>query len=122
MTSPYHEDLGVYKYGEYVYEWRSLLNTPCFGFNGPNACYSSTCSHNPSLAASEKQLSKTKLPNSSKLLFKSHFNARKPSSFERASDQSTPKLSLTSHLNVQMNAVDHNTNNTYKAYEQVHPG
>lgn len=27
--------------------WPSLYQPPCYGFNGPSACTSSTCSHNP---------------------------------------------------------------------------
>lgn len=38
---------GVHTFGEYKFEWLPLQKTPCFGFSGPNACYSSTCDHNP---------------------------------------------------------------------------
>lgn len=122
MASPYHVEFGPQKYGDIVFEWRNLLQTPCYGFNGPNACYSSTCSHNPSLAEPDKQLSKPKLPNTSKFLFKSHFNTRKSSSSERASDHSARKLSLTPHSTVQMNTFDYNRKNTYEAYGQMFNG
>lgn len=111
MTSPFHQAPGIQKYGDVVFEWRSLLNTPCYGFNGPNACYSSTCSHNPSLSESEKQLTTKK----SKLLLKLNYNGRKASSSERASDHIT-KSSLASHLTVQMNVYNHY--NGYGDFEQ----
>lgn len=37
-----------YTNGDCSFEWQTLLNTPCYGFNGPNACYSSTCKHDGS--------------------------------------------------------------------------
>lgn len=45
LASPFQKVPGTFKFGDYSYEWRSLLDTPCYGFNGPNACYSSTCKH-----------------------------------------------------------------------------
>lgn len=45
LASPFQKVPGTFKFGDYTYEWRSLLDTPCYGFNGPNACYSSTCKH-----------------------------------------------------------------------------
>lgn len=116
MTSPFHEAPGIHKYGDVMFEWRSLLNTPCYGFNGPNACYSSTCSHNPSLSDSEKQLTNKRLSTSSKLLLKLNYNGRKASRNERASDYITTKSSLASHLTVQMNVYNH-----YNVYDDCEP-
>lgn len=120
MTSPFYEAPGMHKYGERVYEWRSLLNTPCYGFNGPNACYSSTCSHNPSDNKPEKQLTKRKLSSSSNISLKVNFNGRRMSSGERASDHNASKLSLASHLTVQMNVYNHY--NTFDEFEQKFNG
>ncbi|XP_055303947.1 zinc finger protein 333-like [Sitodiplosis mosellana] len=125
MTSPFHEALGPQKYGDFVFEWRSLLNTPCYGFSGPNACYSTTCSHNPtSLSETEKPLGKPKLPNSSKMSFKFYMNAKKSlSNCERAAiDHTTYKSSLATHLTVQMNAHGYSRRNTYEEYEQKFNG
>lgn len=46
LASPFQS--GTFSYGDSTIEWRTLLNTPCYGFNGPNACYSSTCKHDGS--------------------------------------------------------------------------
>lgn len=116
MTSPFYEAPGIHKYGDRVYEWRSLLNTPCYGFNGPNACYSSTCSHIPAEKKPEKPLNKRKIPNSSNLSLKVHFNGRKMSSGERAIDHIASKSSFASHLTVQMDLYNHY--NTFEEFEQ----
>lgn len=113
MTSPFHELPGLRKYCDVVFEWRSLLQTPCFGFNGPNACYSSTCNHNPSLTEPEKQLVNAKLQKSSKLPFKFNVNARKSSAPRRVVDHNAYKSSLPSHLTVKMNAFSYSQKNAY---------
>lgn len=112
MTSPFHETPGPQTYGDYVFEWRTLLNTPCYGFSGPNACLSTTCDHNPSLSETEKQLTKPKMPNSYK------FYAKKSlSNCERAAtDYSTYKSSLTTHLTVQTTTHSYRRKNTYEDY------
>lgn len=48
MSSPFERVPGTHKFGNYDFEWLPLLKTPCYGFSGPNACYSTTCKHNPS--------------------------------------------------------------------------
>lgn len=45
LASPFQRVPGTFKFGDYTYEWRSLLETPCYGFNGPNACLDPTCKH-----------------------------------------------------------------------------
>lgn len=100
MASPFHEKPGIKKYGDITYEWLPLLKTPCYGFNGPNACYSATCKHNPLLSEPAKQLSKQKLSISSKS-FKLHFNSRNSSSGERVPDYNAYKTLSTAQLNVQ---------------------
>lgn len=47
MASKFTPPVGVFKFGEIEFEWLPLLKTPCNGFNGPNACYSSSCKHEP---------------------------------------------------------------------------
>lgn len=47
MPSLFECTSGVHSFDEYKFEWLPLHKTPCFGFSGPNACYSSTCDHNP---------------------------------------------------------------------------
>lgn len=47
MSSLFEWTSGEHTFGEYKFEWLPLHKTPCFGFSGPNACYSSTCDHNP---------------------------------------------------------------------------
>lgn len=47
MSSLFECTSGVQTFGEYKFEWLPLHKTPCFGVSGPNACYSSTCDHNP---------------------------------------------------------------------------
>lgn len=119
MTSPYSGESGPQKYGDYVFEWRSLLNTPCYGFSGPNACYSTTCKHNGTVSETEKQSDRSKLPNSSKLSYKFFAKKKSMSNCERAVDHTTYKSSLTTtHLTVQMNAHGYNRLNTYEEYEQ----
>lgn len=49
MTSPYTAPSGTQKFGNIEYEWLPLLKTPCLGFSGPFACYSTSCNHNPKL-------------------------------------------------------------------------
>lgn len=46
MASPYAAPKGVQQYGDMEFEWLSMLQTPCYGFSGPYACYSSACTHN----------------------------------------------------------------------------
>lgn len=105
MASLFHEEAGPQKYGEYVFEWLPLLQTPCYGFSGPNACYSTTCNHNPSLSKEPK------LPNSTKMSFKFYMNAKKSlSNCERAADHTTYKSTLA----VQMNAHGLTKRNTYE--------
>lgn len=48
-ASPYTAPEGVQKHGDLEFKWLPLLQTPCYGFSGPYACYSSTCTHNPTL-------------------------------------------------------------------------
>lgn len=115
MASPFHELPGLRKYCDIVFEWRSLLQTPCYGFNGPNACYSSTCNHNPSLSEPEKQL--TKMPKSSKLPFKFNVNGRNLSAARRAVDHNAYKSSLSSHLTVKMNAFSYSQNSAHDDYD-----
>lgn len=55
LLSPFQRVPGTFKYGDLTYEWRTLLNTPCYGFNGPNACYSSTCKHDGSVSTPIQQ-------------------------------------------------------------------
>lgn len=47
MSSLFEWTSGVHTFGDYKFEWLPLQKTPCFGVSGPNACYSSTCDHNP---------------------------------------------------------------------------
>lgn len=125
MTSPFHEEIGVQqRHGDIEFEWLSLLNTPCYGFSGPNACYSSTCSHNPSSSSKpEKQLVKSKLSNSTKFPFKYHTNANNSSNCERAADynayNSSSRTTTTTYLSMQRNAYVYskNTYNTYNNFE-----
>lgn len=117
MASPFHELPGLRKYRDTVFEWRSLLHTPCYGFSGPNACYSSTCSHNPSSSESEKRIAKTKPSNLSKSSFKYNANARKSSNCERDVYQNAYKSSPTSHLTVKMRAFSYNQKTALDEYE-----
>ncbi|XP_031638496.1 protein snail homolog Sna-like [Contarinia nasturtii] len=90
MTSLFYEDpKQKLKYGDTEFEWRSLLNTPCYGFSGPNACYSTTCTHNArKFSESELQLIKSK--QSTKF-----YNKKKSSPlFERAADYNSYRSSL----------------------------
>lgn len=49
MMSPFTVPQGAQKHGDLEFKWLPLLETPCFGFSGPYACYSNTCKHNPTL-------------------------------------------------------------------------
>lgn len=101
MASPFHETPGKHHYGDIVYEWRSLLSTPCYGFNGPNACYSTTCTHNPIISEQQKQISKQILATSSKFCTKFNHNSRRTSG--GGSDNITSKSSVAPQLTGQTN-------------------
>lgn len=80
LASPFQRVPGTFKFGDYTYSWRSLLDTPCYGFNGPNACYSSTCKHDgskkqqPKMQQFVKQKSSSASSSTSKFSVK--FNVR----------------------------------------------
>lgn len=93
LSSPYYEPPGIHTYGDRTFEWRTLLNTRCYGFNGPNACYSSTCSHNGWLDDSKKQLNKQKMSNLLKSSVKFPANGRIFSDIERLVDDNMTKSS-----------------------------
>lgn len=125
MTSPFHEASGPQTYGNYNYEWRTLLNTPCYGFSGPNACYSSTCTHSPiSSSETEKQLGKAKPPNSSKMSYRSYMNARRLSTNCERTAAATEQITFKSstHLTVQVNGNGYHKSETYDEYEQQYNG
>lgn len=122
-SSPFHESPGQHKFGDRLFEWRSLLDTPCYGFSGPNACYSSTCNHGAPISTEpEKKSIKSKLSNSSKSLFKFHLNAKKSSNCERVTDDNPFKSSLTKYSSVHMNARGYSRKNPYVEYEQTFNG
>lgn len=50
--SPFLQTPGKQRFGNYDIEWLPMLKSPCYGFNGPNACYSPSCKHNPLLLKS----------------------------------------------------------------------
>lgn len=98
MTSPFHEEQGVkHKHGDIEFEWRSLLDTPCYGFSGPNACYSSTCNHYPSPSKNELRLNKLKLSNCLKLSNK--YQPKKSSNCERVPDYNGYKSLIAMTIN-----------------------
>lgn len=47
--SPTYPPLWSQQIGNYQFEWLPPSQSPCYGFNGPAACNSDTCLHNPSL-------------------------------------------------------------------------
>lgn len=77
MTTPYARSPGTKKYGAYEFEWLPLLKTPCYGFSGPNACYSKTCTHNPTLVTTGKQQIRLKYPISTKTPVRITFQPKK---------------------------------------------
>lgn len=114
MISPFHEVSGPQKYGDIEYEWRSLLKTPCYGFNGPNACYSSTCDHNPPSSNVEKFSNKTKF------LFKSQKNTRKSFNCERATDYLVNKsASLKSNISMQMSTFNYSKKKSFHDFKYI---
>lgn len=75
MTSPFHEDPNqTLEYSNIKYKWIPFLQTPCYGFSGPNACFSSTCKHSArKFSDSEKQSTKPKKSSKCNLKLSSTF-------------------------------------------------
>lgn len=110
--NPFHAEPGIHKFGDTEFEWRSLLSTPCYGFSGPNACYSSTCKHNGLASKPKKSFAKGQFTAKSSSKF--NFNGKKSTNCERGGDKKTYKRPLPLHLVV--NAFDYGATNGYTEY------